>query len=1001
MPHNRRVAKRKVLSLILVLFLSSLLIGALDSLLSSIAIGWPSKGVSSVGGVGGEGGAPSPSSASQCLGGEGISVDCCTPPHIPLFELLGAPRASYLRVSVGEVYRSGSWDILNASLRTRYQGELIEQTVTSYARASHVKFHVVPLVAIEGFIPSAKNPLKLSLFEGKCDLYYYPSQQIFFLKGGTRSNYSVEYVKYEFDERELASASVSSDPKYLDVPQELLPLLKPLAEEIVKTYRAKTPFEKLKAIEAFLRDNYVYDENYTRTPSGHDPVLWFLFHEKRGVCGHFNSAFVLLARTLGLPTRLVVGYLVDPDESYQVVYADKAHAYAEALFDGFGWITFDATGGHGRASEWVGGVSEISGEGNGGGLVRTTTEISYIDEIGIKGSTFRVSGKVLDEHGSAVSGLLVKVYLKRDKNDGEPGVLVGQGVVKSGSFDITCLIPLNITVGDYFVIAETIGGGRYLGSRSDPQVKVVAKTYISASCPEKAIAGRSFRISGFLREVGSDSPIEKKSVILVCASKEYRVLTNDEGGFSIDISIHEPGDYVLTLKFDGAEYYLGSTCEMRLRALNLGITPLTKSTLIRGEDVDIAGIVHAEELVGDNEVVEVYFNGLQVARVKTDTSGHFSAKYYVPRDHALGESTFKYCLQSNGFKALQKVIVMARTHMSVRAPEEPVESGKPFTIAVTLLNDLEEPIPYAPIVLNLFHQGCEYSASSTTNERGVALFNLSLPTDREGLANYRVTFPGNELYLSAELAGEVKVVPSRGYLSYYYMYLPLAVIAIGSSFLVRFLRRRGPPRRKTAPEGGAGAQETTPATYPAMAKKSVDLAIKFPTIEESFPPVWGLNEKLPVRVEIKRDDMPICGATITLKVNEKEIIYLKSSPNGDAEVQLTFTEKGLHKLRAHFAGNSELNEATAEASIKIVDYREEIVDLFNSFIKSASAKRQGLGEVMTAREIQYKLLKELPESKHGYLEDLVSIFEVANYSLRPITRADYEKFFLAKLNLEA
>jgi len=55
---------------------------------------------------------------------------------------------------------------------------------------------------------------------------------------------------------------------------------------------------------------------------------------------------------------------------------------------------------------------------------------------------------------------------------------------------------------------------------------------------------------------------------------------------------------------------------------------------------------------------------------------------------------------------------------------------------------------------------------------------------------------------------------------------------------------------------------------------------------------------------------------------------------------------------------------------------------------------------MTAREIQFKLASQIPNYKHGYLENLVSIFEVADCSLHAITRREYERMFLAKLNLE-
>jgi len=50
-----------------------------------------------------------------------------------------------------------------------------------------------------------------------------------------------------------------------------------------------------------------------------------------------------LARSIGLPARLVAGYLINSAAEYQIVKSTQKHAYAEVLFEDLGWITFDAT----------------------------------------------------------------------------------------------------------------------------------------------------------------------------------------------------------------------------------------------------------------------------------------------------------------------------------------------------------------------------------------------------------------------------------------------------------------------------------------------------------------------------------------------------------------------------------------------------------------------------------------------------------------------------------
>jgi transglutaminase-like putative cysteine protease len=76
-----------------------------------------------------------------------------------------------------------------------------------------------------------------------------------------------------------------------------------------------------------------------------DPVVEFLTKTQAGHCELFASALALLARTRGIPTRLVVGYRVDelnPFTGRSVVRDRNAHTWVEAWIDGR-WQSFDPT----------------------------------------------------------------------------------------------------------------------------------------------------------------------------------------------------------------------------------------------------------------------------------------------------------------------------------------------------------------------------------------------------------------------------------------------------------------------------------------------------------------------------------------------------------------------------------------------------------------------------------------------------------------------------------
>jgi protein-glutamine gamma-glutamyltransferase len=87
---------------------------------------------------------------------------------------------------------------------------------------------------------------------------------------------------------------------------------------------------------------------YTLSPPalGLDSVDDFIFHTKRGFCGHYASAFVMLMRAGGVPARVVTGYLGgewNPIGSYMIVRQADAHAWAEIWLEERGWTRVDPT----------------------------------------------------------------------------------------------------------------------------------------------------------------------------------------------------------------------------------------------------------------------------------------------------------------------------------------------------------------------------------------------------------------------------------------------------------------------------------------------------------------------------------------------------------------------------------------------------------------------------------------------------------------------------------
>ncbi|HEX7620986.1 MAG TPA: transglutaminase domain-containing protein, partial [Anaerolineales bacterium] len=131
--------------------------------------------------------------------------------------------------------------------------------------------------------------------------------------------------------------------RYLALPDELPQRVRDLALEL--TANQPTPYDRAVLLETYLRQ-FPYSLAVPGPPSDRDAVDYFLFDLKSGYCDYYASAMVVMARTAGLPARLVLGYSTgtyNEDKQAFIVRAANAHTWAEIYFPGTGWVEFEPT----------------------------------------------------------------------------------------------------------------------------------------------------------------------------------------------------------------------------------------------------------------------------------------------------------------------------------------------------------------------------------------------------------------------------------------------------------------------------------------------------------------------------------------------------------------------------------------------------------------------------------------------------------------------------------
>lgn len=131
---------------------------------------------------------------------------------------------------------------------------------------------------------------------------------------------------------------------YLTLPTDPT-FLPALQEKILSRCAEGTVKQRLQSLRRILQEECDYSL-IIENPQNRDPLVNFLFHEKKGHCEMFATAAAMAARAMGIPSRIAYGWVggsfFEPSRLW-VFRAREAHAWTELWIEGTGWVMLDAT----------------------------------------------------------------------------------------------------------------------------------------------------------------------------------------------------------------------------------------------------------------------------------------------------------------------------------------------------------------------------------------------------------------------------------------------------------------------------------------------------------------------------------------------------------------------------------------------------------------------------------------------------------------------------------
>jgi len=164
-------------------------------------------------------------------------------------------------------------------------------------------------------------------------------------------NYSMTELELELDAKTLADApswsgKVSRD--FIELPDDFPAFVRTLAQEVTRDVPSR--YEKAVALQEWFREDggFEYSLDNVEPGNGTDELVAFLTEGdggRIGYCEQFAASMAVMARSLGIPARVAVGFLTPQPigpETFEYS-SDDLHAWPELYFSGAGWVTFEPT----------------------------------------------------------------------------------------------------------------------------------------------------------------------------------------------------------------------------------------------------------------------------------------------------------------------------------------------------------------------------------------------------------------------------------------------------------------------------------------------------------------------------------------------------------------------------------------------------------------------------------------------------------------------------------
>lgn len=550
------------------------------------------------------------------------------------------------------------------------------------------------------------------------------------------------------------------------------------------------------------------------------------------------------------------------------------------------------------------------------------------------------------------------------------------------------------------------------------------KTRLTLSVPLEIPVGQPFSVNGTLVKekvgaiAGSWDPFPQQRIQLHFAGKTTIVTSDDEGRFTAELSSTSAGSFNLI------GYYPGDRLGYYTDSGDSHIITLTGKTNTRSPPNYSWLTLMIILVVAVAVVCAVYLAIAQKRSQDYRVRSAWGPLQSEPRRLRRWLPIVLTLLAIGGiiFAAWPRPEAPVRrgaepdlipTMTTLKAPAK-ARPGKPFMISGRLArvdNGQESPLPSRAIEIMLSPSLGSTTQIADLQTDGEGNFTTEIVLENPGQYEIGAVFrqAGTDFFASSDsrdvTVGERSVASAWNLIvgwSVLFIGLPLAIVIALGCFL--YLRRH---RRARELHGGANlsamaARPSVPPPTPVapVPASASPVKIDFPQIPAGFPNVWGKGESLVIVFSLEGERHLLEQYSLDIELAPGLTSRVPLGPDSRVSEKHTYRTAGQYDVKAALVKETRNGYVPASTIVRVVDYREEIVSLYNNMIATLKSRGVSLSPKMTAREVEGRLVETTQSLPRGTVREFVSLFEEANYSLHSINRTSYEGMYVACSKVE-